>query len=436
MSKIAENLLCMQCGVCYAVCRRGAIEISETPAGLVQPVVDESRCVKCGSCLAVCPGKGIDFDDLDIADPCRGHVAGAYAGHATDPRIRSGAQGGGLITALLGYAFDARLIDAALVTGLADDGSCRTLPFLARSLDEALGAQGSKYTPAPVLSVLRDATPGERLAVVGLPCHVQAIHNLRVTRHPLAADICLLIGLFCDRTLTYRCIDLMAGQAGLDPTQIRSIRTEGGRKRIGWAGEVRFRLNDDTEQAHPASLRIGLKEYCTPPRCRICLDKTNVYSDISVGDTWGLPQTEVGESAALARTERGIETLAKAQEAGAVELHEIDAAAVFRGQGVANRRETVAVFSRSWRRLGLAAPVCPLNESYVQTSRHVERRCHRLLAFNVSAASSTSPAEALATVERRIRRDRLLAGAKAPLRSVYTTMKRLRHSAGGHPQGR
>lgn len=42
------------------------------------------------------------------------------------------------------------------------------------------------------------------------------------------------------------------------------------------------------EKMLPNSYRFALKDYFTSPRCRVCYDKLNTFSDLVFGDPWGM----------------------------------------------------------------------------------------------------------------------------------------------------
>lgn len=48
---------CKQCGLCVAVCPKGAISFGEeiNKAGYRFTIVDHEKCIACGMCYATCP---------------------------------------------------------------------------------------------------------------------------------------------------------------------------------------------------------------------------------------------------------------------------------------------------------------------------------------------------------------------------------------------
>ena len=66
---------------------------------------------------------------------------------ATDPESLDVGQDGGFVSALLIWALEHDVIDAALVSDLEGDGtSWRAIPAVARNREEVLATAGSRYT--------------------------------------------------------------------------------------------------------------------------------------------------------------------------------------------------------------------------------------------------------------------------------------------------
>ena len=55
---VPDKNLCCGCGVCAAVCPRGAIQMVADDEGFLFPEVDEAACVGCLMCESVCAFKG------------------------------------------------------------------------------------------------------------------------------------------------------------------------------------------------------------------------------------------------------------------------------------------------------------------------------------------------------------------------------------------
>ena len=86
-------------------------------------------------------------------------------------------QDGGLVSALLIWAFEHDVIDAALVSGLEGDGSTwKAVPQVARTKEDVLATAGSRYTYSANPLAYAEAIAGgaERIALVGMGCQASA----------------------------------------------------------------------------------------------------------------------------------------------------------------------------------------------------------------------------------------------------------------------
>ncbi|OEU66735.1 MAG: hypothetical protein BBJ57_09465 [Desulfobacterales bacterium PC51MH44] len=418
---VVDRHLCTQCGTCVSVCPVGAIEMRETPTGLLSPSVLGEKCVQCGKCLELCPGLAVEISLPEGVDPFRGKVCAAYVGHACDELVRSTGQSGGVVSALLLYLLEAGRVNAALVTTMPADGSLRPKPMLARTRSDILAAQGSKYCPVAANTALKDIAANDCIAVVGSSCQIHGISMLTQHRNALKGNIQCKIGLFCDRTMLYTCIDMMAKNAELDRTEIAGLKYR-SKARNGWPGEVCFQLDSGQNRYFPSSLRIRLKDYFTPPRCRLCFDKMNVLSDLSIGDAWGVSKLAKGDSVVIARNDKAVSLLKDACDSGFLRLREIDAELIFKGQGVEQRRQDFVAYSDVWREMGRTLPEYKgLDSGFLvlvdSTTRSVFRR---KLSLNCRVAESKTKQTALACARRQQRMDK----AKSLVKNLFGKLKR------------
>ena len=107
----------------------------------------------------------------------RASPAGTVLARATDPDVQGIGQDGGLVSALLIWAFEHDVIDAALVSGLEGDGSTwKAVPRVARTREDVLATAGSRYTYSANPLAYAEAIAGgaERIALVGMGCQASA----------------------------------------------------------------------------------------------------------------------------------------------------------------------------------------------------------------------------------------------------------------------
>ena len=314
VTQVIRQKLCTFCGACMAACPVNVL----WPVGEEPTIVD--RCALCEICYYQCPTAGFSREDVEAfvfgrtrrSDEPIGIVRGSYTGRALATSIQSHGQDGGVVTALLAYALERKMIDAAVVAGR--DSVWHPKPTVATKYQQLIDNAGTKYTPSPTLLGVRSALyeyGKSCVGVVGTPCQVKAARRIQTSplgNRRLAQAMRLVIGLFCMESYDYQnLMNTYLATKGADPSNVTKVGIKKG-SFIALAG--------DTEVLH-----VPLKEIDEFVRqsCRQCDDFTAEFADISVGAI-GSPS---GYSTILARTEKGLDLVKQAEKAGYIELREL-----------------------------------------------------------------------------------------------------------------
>ena len=401
--------------------------MDETPAGLLFAKVNAELCDACGLCLRACGGSHLAQGLLtDSLDPFKGQVISAFCGHATDQQLRFRGQSGGVVTALLTFLIESNHVDQAVVNRMPENGSLRPVPFLASNKQELLESQGSKYCPVALNAVIpRDmAKNGNKLAVVGLPCHIHGLRNTQGFHRHWKEGIKVTIGLFCDRTLAYGAIDYLIKKGNSTNNDVLGFRFR-DKTQGGWPGSIYISTREGKKIHVPSIERQLVKDFFTPPRCRLCFDKLNILSDIAVGDAWGVNEDKAGASVLIARTTTGISMLEQAQKAGFLSLAKIDPEQIFSGQGVEARRSLWSAFASVRRDLKGKLPDYRINSVFTEKNTgpfeaHVKRQYRWANQFVIGKTSeqivkSVQIRQLIPTGKRTL---------EAQIRSVLRALKR------------
>ncbi|MGA3295832.1 MAG: Coenzyme F420 hydrogenase/dehydrogenase, beta subunit C-terminal domain [Candidatus Bathyarchaeia archaeon] len=314
MSQIIGQDACSFCGACMAAC----------PINILWPVDERptmvGTCILCEICYNQCPN--VEFSNHDVeyfihgrrrkAEETVGIYRQAFVGRAGYSDISSRGQDGGVVTALLAYALESKLIDAAVVAGR--DAKWLARPKVATKYEDVIQGAGTKYTPSPTILGVRSAIDDygkSRVGLVGTPCQIRAVRRIQTSplgNRRLAQAMTLSIGLFCMESYKYD--SLMENyiiSKGIDPTRLTKVEIKKGQFVVS-SGETEV-------------LRVPLKDLNQFVRgcCHQCDDFTAEYADVSVGGI-GCPS---GYSSIIARTHVGLELLMAAARAGYVELREL-----------------------------------------------------------------------------------------------------------------
>jgi len=266
---------CSGCGACVAVCpgdslsfNEGTMVISPKSSGYCK---QDSDGVSCGACYAACPRAG-DQPAETIGKFLELHTAKAVL----DVPHR---QSGGAVTAILANALDEGLIDA-VVTVTEDRWTLRPSSVIITKSDVLIQQAGSRYSWwVPLLAALKTAVVEKkykRIAVVGVPCVVQAVARMRESDHdllkPYGKAIRLVIGLFCTESFDYEALvhGKIRDHYHLEAHEIRKLDVK---------GKLEILKQDNTTLTIP----LSELETCIRQGCHFCTDLTAVLSDVSAG---------------------------------------------------------------------------------------------------------------------------------------------------------
>lgn len=213
-----------------------------------------------------------------------------FEAQSTLESLRS--RGGGIVTCLLIYAINNRIVNEALVVRQSNNEPWAE-PVIARTPEEVMEAAGSKYTFIPQGALLKKL--GNKSAVVGLPCQIRELEN---------KNILLKLGLFCGLNLSPRGLNYLLRKINITKDEIEELdyRAPGG--------GLLVELKDGTKVSYNGY--SWLAYFFSYKKCLYCTNYTNHYADISVGDR------RSGWSNVIIRTDIGKEIFARAVDDGLI----------------------------------------------------------------------------------------------------------------------
>lgn len=314
--------------MCASICPTNAIQIVKQKA-MFKLSINEEKCVNCDLCLKVCPRRFLDFNAISTKvcsfpginhNKFLGSFISTYKGYAKDSIIRRGASSGGIVSSLLIFALEQRIIDGALVVDVNRKDPLELEAVIVKSRDQILSAAQSKYLPVPFDKALREIMKNKgRFAVVGLPCHIQGIRKIELQYPRLRKKIKLRFGLFCLSHAPLATLYLLK-ELKISLKDVRKIKYRDGK----WPGQVVVELLDGNVKSVEFGYFGSLFSFFSPMHCRLCIDHTNELADISVGDAW-LPELigSEGWSIIISRTDEGEELLRKAEDQSVIKISNI-----------------------------------------------------------------------------------------------------------------
>ncbi|MBN1146705.1 MAG: Coenzyme F420 hydrogenase/dehydrogenase, beta subunit C-terminal domain [Anaerolineales bacterium] len=315
--------LCTMCGVCEGVCPEDAVSMKMNPTkGIYEPVVDEGKCTYCNLCLDICPGFELDLQRHLAEEEKLRLNASAHFGYFTEIlRMRStndlllaNGASGGMVTATLAHMLSSNFIDGAIVTKMRADRPLEACGYVATSLDELIPSQKSKYLPNPMgvflKSILNGQVKQNRLAFVGLPCHIEALRLAQEAFPILKEKIVVALAIFCSRVPTVHATEFLLNNNRIQMEDLIKINYRG----FGHPGKLSFELKDGklvtVNHLDWSYWGYAFIQFFYPTRCFMCYDKTGEQADISFGDNWqGLYKEQLGSSSVIVRNRRAKEVV-------------------------------------------------------------------------------------------------------------------------------
>src|SRR3954452_17280911 len=323
-SEVVTSGLCTGCAGCVIACPHDVLG-SRDPEGVYKPFQLEEgwgpeNCShgekSCTSCTRACPRfrtwePEIDefmFGRIRTTEEPDGISKDIVLARATDPVLAEVGQDGGLVSALLIYALEHDMIDAALVSYLEGDGTTwKAIPGVARTRDDIIASAGSRYTYSANTLAYTDAieSGAERIALVGMSCQSSVPPVMKQRKAgKVARRLALNIRPLFSKTFDDAIFEeLFEAKYGLKKADMKKMNIKGV-----------FQIWMNNGDYH----EIPLKE-ChawTREGCKMCPDFAAEHADISTGgigafNDWTLT---------IVRTDAGRELMEKMLADGVIEV--------------------------------------------------------------------------------------------------------------------
>jgi coenzyme F420 hydrogenase subunit beta len=322
--EVVTSGLCTGCAGCVVVCPFDVLRYNDRDGAYKPWKIDDAGgpadCSHgergCTLCTRACPRFRDWESEIDSFLFGRQREVAEVAGiskdvvlaRAADPVVRQTGQDGGLVSAILIWALEHDVVDAALVSYLEGDGtSWKAVPGVARTREDVLRSAGSRYTySANTLAYAEAVAAGaERLALVGMSCQssVPAVMAARKAGRS-ARRLCLNIGLLCSKTFDDAIFpEFFETRYGLRKEDMVKINIKGV-----------FQIWMRDGSYHEVPLKEG--HAWTREGCACCPDFAAEHADISTGGIGAFSDWTL----AILRTDRGREVLDQMVAAGAAEV--------------------------------------------------------------------------------------------------------------------
>ncbi|MBD5520972.1 MAG: hypothetical protein HDR03_07050 [Lachnospiraceae bacterium] len=304
-----KNNLCISCGLCKAVCPKNCINLNNR-YGLFMPFINKAECIQCGKCFKICPGKGFDYTKfLSENENCSflfGNYKKIYTAWTRNYDRRKNSTSGGIATELIYQLLENEDYTSAFLIGTYryNDKLC-TKRYVKG--DDLNNTQKSRYLPVSQEEAASYIIShrNEKVILIGTGCFVHGIMNI-IETYQLNRENYFIIGLFCDKTMTLNAVRYFEHHPSLKGKKMDELHFRSKEAGNGWPGGLRIKnvLKDNIDL--PRTEQMKIKDYFQPELCLYCLDKLNIFSDISVGDNYtGQHSDALGSSSIIVRTNIG-----------------------------------------------------------------------------------------------------------------------------------
>jgi coenzyme F420 hydrogenase subunit beta len=321
-TEVVTSGLCTGCAACVIACPHPVLDY-ETNNGVYKPFhldIDggPDDCTHgqkgCTMCTRACPRFRNWESEIDVHRFARERtpeevwgIGDVLLARASDESLVENGQDGGFVTALLIYALEHDIIDAALVSGLEGDGSTwRAKPMVARTKDDVIDTAKSRYTYSANLLAYEEAVEGgaERIGLVGMGCMASAPGAMQARKAgKVARRLCLTIGLLCSKTFDDSIFEeLFEAKYNIKRADITKMNIKGVFQL--WTKDGGY-YEIPLKEAH-AYTREG---------CTQCPDFAAEHADLSTGGIGAFGDWTL----VIARTDLGREILSSMKELGLIE---------------------------------------------------------------------------------------------------------------------
>ncbi len=289
---------CQQCGICYTICPKRAINLTPIDNGTHKVTINRELCVLCKKCVSVCPSQrkltcGDYLSQLQDST--------FYLGSNKDEIIRKKSSSGGVCKTLIIESLKRGIVDGV---------------YSLRKINKQPWAEGEFYTKENIpdyeeipnsiyhsilaCKEISKIKKSHSLMIVGTSCQLYAIEKALKGQYEELIKVCI----FCKQQKNIKSTLWLAKMMGVKSVDAKNtITTYRGE---GWPGTVKI-MEKQTPWEYAAVMPFGRRLWCIPG-CDICGDPFGIESgaDITLMDPWQISKrNDLGETLICVHTEKG-----------------------------------------------------------------------------------------------------------------------------------
>ena len=284
MKEVIQKNRCTGCTACLSICPVKAISMVELNDGFKYPVINEEKCINCGLCKKTCP---VINKKRDLA--FKSSSAGVFSLISENILNEKGI--------VIGSAFENNVLIHKAITKI-------------ENLDELRGAKYLQSDLGNIFSYVKKNIKKKKILFVGTPCQVAGLKRIIKDENNL-----ITIDIICHGVPTPKLF-----KKYIDELEVKHkdklISYNFRDKESGWdtySNTMIFKNSRYSEKATDNDyMKLFLSNIALRNSCYGCNFKLgNKYSDITIGDFWGIKKlypdmySKDGVSSVVINTSKG-----------------------------------------------------------------------------------------------------------------------------------
>lgn len=303
MKDICEKKSCTGCTACMNNCPKKAIKMENNSEGFLYPVIDEHKCINCGLCKKICPV--LNTKEKKSLNKC-------YVGYIKDNETIMDSSSGGIF-----YLLAIKVLEEnGVVIGAAFNKKHELNHIAIEKKQEIKELMGSKYLQSNLNNIfdyVKNVINKRKILFVGTPCQVAGLKSFLKKEYENLITIDLICHGAPSQKMFQKYIEYLEKENS-DKLVTYNFRD----KSTGWdtySNEAKFK-NKEIKELSTKNYYMGLflSNNALRESCYNCNFKLgNKYSDITLGDFWGIKNyhkemyNRKGTSAIIINTKKGEE---------------------------------------------------------------------------------------------------------------------------------
>ena len=301
METIVEKNKCTGCTACMNICPKNAISMEIDNEGFKHPVINKDKCIDCGLCKKTCPV--LNTTSNKSLNKC-------YVAYNKDEVSCKNKASSGSIFELI-----AKLIlnENGIVIGAAFDENNKLNHIAIDNIKDLDKLKGSKYLQSHlnnIFTYIKENIKNKKILFVGTPCQVAGLKSF--IKNDFNNLICL--DLVCHGVPSPKLFEKYIKEIE-DKYNSQIVDYNFRDKKTGWdtySNTITFKNQKEITQLQKDNkyMKLFLSDIALRESCYNCNFKLgNKYSDITLGDFWGVNNyypdmyNKTGVSAIIINTE-------------------------------------------------------------------------------------------------------------------------------------